>query len=204
MSWHVKFDSQNLKHSGDLARWSTIAAHRRSPIADRPSPIAPHESSIEPKHNLAMLGTRGALGAKSSLARVDDQSPDTLISGHLAFQNEKAPDLHFWTIAGAVQFGLAHKIRLAACSTGNYYPARACASKGLCDRSWCLYIVYYILYIISLHFFLEPIFDLPKYSLSEVQFNTDRLLIEFNGLWYSLAARQVFVAITNPDNLSFG
>ena len=22
------------------------------------------------------------------------------------------------------------------------YPARACASKGLCDRSWCLYIVY--------------------------------------------------------------
>ena len=38
--------------------------------------------------------------------RVDDQ----LISGHLAFQNEKAPDLHFWTIAGAVQFGLAHKI----------------------------------------------------------------------------------------------
>ena len=43
-------------------------------------------------------------------ARVDDQSPDTLISGHLAFQNEKAPDLHFWTIAGAVQFGLAHKI----------------------------------------------------------------------------------------------
>ena len=61
----------------------------------------------------------------------------------------------------------------------------------------------YILYI-SLHFFLEPIFYLPKYSLSEVQFNTDRLLIEFNGLWYSLAARQVFVAIANPDNLSFG
>ena len=27
--------------------------------------------------------------------RVSDQSPDTLISGHLAFQNEKAPDLHF-------------------------------------------------------------------------------------------------------------
>ena len=64
--------------------------------------------------------------------------------------------------------------------------------------------VYILLYIISLHFFLEPIFYLPKYSLSEVQFNTDRLLIEFNGFWYSLAARQVFVAITNPDNLSFG
>ena len=57
---------------------------------------------------------------------------------------------------------------------------------------------------ISLDFFLEPIFYLPKYSLSEVYFNTDRLLIEFNGLWYSLAARQVFVAIANPDSLSFG
>ena len=58
----------------------------------------------------------------------------------------------------------------------------------------------YILYI-SLHFFLEPIFYLPKYSLSEVYCNTDRLLIVFNGLWYSLAARQVFVAIANPDSL---
>ena len=57
---------------------------------------------------------------------------------------------------------------------------------------------------ISLDFFLEPILYLPKYSLSEVYFNTDRLLIEFNGLWYSLAARQVFVAIANPDSLSFG
>ena len=74
-----------------------------------------------------------------------------------------------------------------------YYPARACASKGLCDRSWCLYIV------VSLDFLY-----LPKYSLSEVYFNTDRLLIEFNGLSYSLAARQVFVAIANPDSLSFG
>ena len=42
-----------------------------------------------------------------------------------------------------------------------------------------------------------------KYSLSELYFNTDRLLIEFNGLWYSLAARQVFVAIANPYSLSF-
>ena len=55
------------------------------------------------------------------------------------------------------------------------------ASKGLCDRSWCLFI--------SLHFFLEPNFYLPKYSLLEVYSNTDRLLIEFYGLWYSLAAR---------------
>ena len=51
---------------------------------------------------------------------------------------------------------------------------------------------------------LEPIFYLSKYSLSELYFNTDRLLIEFNGLWYSLAARQVLVAIANPDSLSFG
>ena len=48
------------------------------------------------------------IGRKSAIFR--SESPDTLISGHLAFQNEKAPDLHFWTIAGAVQFGLAHKI----------------------------------------------------------------------------------------------
>ena len=77
-----------------------------------------------------------------------------------------------------------------------FLPHTRMRSKGLCDRSWCLYIY--------LHFFLEPIFYLPKYSLSEVHFNTDRLLIEFNGLWYSLAARQVFVAIANPDSLSFG
>ena len=58
-----------------------------------------------------------------------------------------------------------------------------------------------VLCLLNLHFFLEPI---SKYSLSEVYFNTHRLLIEFNGLWYSLAARQVFVAIANPDSLSFG
>ena len=72
------------------------------------------------------------------------------------------------------------------------YPARACAARGK---------------VISLHkstVFLEPIFYLSKYSLSELYFNTDRLLIEFNGLWYSLAARQVFVAIANPDSLLFG
>ena len=61
----------------------------------------------------------------------------------------------------------------------------------------------YIIYIVVCTF-LEPIFYLPKYSLSEVYSNTDRLLIEFNGLWYSLVARQVFVAIANPDSLSFG
>ena len=36
-----------------------------------------------------------------------------------------------------------------ACSTctltqHNYYPARACASKGLCDRSWCPYSSIYL------------------------------------------------------------
>ena len=49
VSWHVKFDSQNLSiveiwHGG-----------RPSPM-----PIA-HESSIEPKHNLATLGIIGLL-----------------------------------------------------------------------------------------------------------------------------------------------
>ena len=58
--------------------------------------------------------------------------------------------------------------------------------------------------VVSSTVFLEPIFYLSKYSLSELYFNTDRLLIEFNGLWYSLAARQVFVAIANPDSQSVG
>ena len=93
---------------------------------------------------------------------------------------------------------LARSCKKCARNAGNYYPARACASKGLCDRSWCLLYIIYILYICKTFFYLS------KYSLSEVYFNTDRLLIEFNGLWYSLAARQVFVAITNPDSLSFG
>ena len=64
--------------------------------------------------------------------------------------------------------------------------------------------VYYILYIIYYIYICKTFFYLSKYSLSEVYFNTDRLLIEFNGLWYSLAARQVFVAIANPDSLSLG
>ena len=75
------------------------------------------------------------------------------------------------------------------------YPACACAARGyVIGRGWCLVSI-------NLHFFLEPIFYLSKYSLSEVYFNTHRLLIEFNGLWYSLAAREVFVAI---DSLSIG
>ena len=72
-------------------------------------------------------------------------------------------------------------------------------SKGLCDQSWVVSVS-----IKKSTLSLEPIFYLSKYSLSEVYFNTHRLLIEFNGLWYSLAARQVFVAIANLDSLSFG
>ena len=83
----------------------------------------------------------------------------------------------------------------------HYYPARACAARGkVISRGWWV--------VVSIKkkstVFLELIFYLSKYSLSELYLNTDRLLIEFNGLWYSLAARQVFVAIANPDSLSFG
>ena len=90
------------------------------------------------------------------------------------------------------------------CTQAIYYPARACAARGkVISRGWCPGGGVHKInkYIYS---FLEPIFYLSKYSLSELYFNTDWLLIEFNGLWYSLAARQVFVAIANPNSLSFG
>ena len=54
--------------------------------------------------------------------------------------------------------------------------AHARARGYVIGRGVYILFVYYILYI-SLHFFLEPILYLPKYSLSEVCFNTDRLLI---------------------------
>ena len=60
------------------------------------------------------------------------------------------PDHNIMLNVGAVEF-----------ADSNNYPARACASKGLCDQSWCPY--YYIIY--CLDFFLEPIFYLQKYSL---------------------------------------
>ena len=75
-----------------------------------------------------------------------------------------------------------------ACS---YYPARACVSKGLCDRSWPVYT-----YISTKKF--QNFLNLSKYSLSEVQSNTGRLLIEFNRLQYTLAAPEAFVAFANP------
>ena len=45
--------------------------------------------------------------------------------------------------------------------------------------------------ILSDKFFLK----LKKYSLSEVYFNTGRLLFEFNGLQYRFAVGYVFVAL---------
>ena len=84
------------------------------------------------------------------------------------------------------------------------YPARACASKGLCDRSWCLlYIIYYILYIII--YISAKLFSyLSKYSLSDAHFNTGRLLFQFNRLLYTLAAPEVFVSSANPVSLPSG
>ena len=96
-----------------------------------------------------------------------------------------------WKFAGCTS-------RLAG-STSNY-PARACASKGLCDRSWCLYIIIYIIYYISAKLF----FYLSKYSLSDAHFNTGRLLFEFNRLLYTLAAPEVFVSSANPVSLPSG
>ena len=77
------------------------------------------------------------------------------------------------------------------------YPARACASKGLCDRSWCLYIIY-------LQKKFELFLYLSKYSLSDIHFNTGRLLFEFNRLQYTLAAPEVFVSSANPASLPSG
>ena len=77
------------------------------------------------------------------------------------------------------------------------YPARACASKGLCDRSWCL--LYIVIYISAKLFFY-----LSKYSLSDAHFNTGRLLFEFNRLLYTLAAPEVFVSSANPVSLPSG
>ena len=45
---------------------------------------------------------------------------------------------------------------------------------------------------------------LKKYSLSEVHFDTGRLLFEFNGLQYHFAAGQIFVAFANLANVPFG
>ena len=80
------------------------------------------------------------------------------------------------------------------------YPARA--SKGLCDRSWCLLYITYILYIYYLS--ARTFFYLSKYSLSDAHFSTGRLLFEFNRLQYTLAAPEVFVSSANPVILPSG
>ena len=57
------------------------------------------------------------------------------------------------------RFVLFRVLSLARSWRLNYYPARMREqSKGLCDRSWCLYIIY------KSALFLEPNFYLPKYS----------------------------------------
>ena len=45
------------------------------------------------------------------------------------------------------------------CLYNNNYPARACASKGLCDRSWCLYIYKLYIVVCKKNFELFPIFE---------------------------------------------
>ena len=83
------------------------------------------------------------------------------------------------------------------------YPARACASKGLCDRSWCLlYIIYLCIYILL--YICKDFFYLSKYSLSDAHFSTGRLLFEFNRLQYTLAAPEVFASSANPVILPSG
>ena len=68
-------------------------------------------------------------------------------------------------------------------------------SEGSSDCSWTgLYS------IVS----AKKCLKLKKYSLSDVHFNTGRLLFEVNGLQYRFAAGQVFVAFANPVSVSFG
>ena len=77
------------------------------------------------------------------------------------------------------------------------YPARACAARGkVISRGWwCPKEIY--------SFFGTNLLSL-KILTFRALFQHRYVLIEFNGLWYSLAARQVFVAIAKPDSLSFG
>ena len=89
-------------------------------------------------------------------------------------------------------WSVALKMIISVCL--NNYPARACASKGLCDRSWCLYIIY-------LQKNFKLFFYLPKYSLSDTHFKTGRLLFDFNRIQYTLAAPEVFVVSANPVSL---
>ena len=77
----------------------------------------------------------------------------------------------------------------------DFYPMPCMCSEGSSDWDYMAYI----LYIVSAKKFLK----LKKYSLSEVHFNTGRLLFEFNGLQYRFAAGQVFMAFANPVSVSW-
>ena len=93
-----------------------------------------------------------------------------------------------------------HKVTSWHCFQLNLHyfitPRRACTAKETSDCSWTgLYII-----IVSAKIILK----LKKYSLSEVHFNTGRLLFKFNGLQYCFAAGQVFVAFANSGSVSFG
>ena len=96
---------------------------------------------------------------------------------------------------------------------GMSLPCVCMRSKGLCDRSWCLSTLFTPcractargkvialglgIYVCKFHNFL----NLSKYSPSEVQSNTGRLLFKFNRFQYTLAAPEVFVAFANPVSL---
>ena len=64
---------------------------------------------------------------------------------------------------------------------GGYYPACACAARG--------YVIGRGVYTFGTNILSPKILTFRGLFW---------LLVEFNGLWYSLAARQVFVAIANP------
>ena len=59
-------------------------------------------------------------------------------------KNLVQPELNTCVLSRAQSYG-GTMIRAPLGGGGGYYPARAGASKGLCDRSWCLlYIVIYL------------------------------------------------------------
>ena len=114
---------------------------------------------------------------------VDIQAPEKIspsIRGHRS-RFSHAPIIELRHL-----MGLGEKIvspiitpRRACAAEGLITPRRACAAEGLSDCSWT---GIYRLYIVSAKKFSK----LKKYSLSEVHFNTGRLLFQFNGLQYSL------------------
>ena len=66
------------------------------------------------------------------------------------------------------------------------------------------YVIGRGVYILYLQKNFELFLYLSKYSLSDIHFNTGRLLFEFNRLQYTLAAPEVFVSSANPVSLPSG